>query len=260
MPALRCSCDDAYDVTGVRASPSSMAILAEGAASLYSFACGVIFVRLPNCLARGTAAAMAHHHISVVVLSMTLIVAACAAAPGTLWRPHSALEPRAAAAAVASSGTAVCPPEGDRVACVSSWRWDFDQRLCEQRGCCYQPSLTDLDWCFNDAPAGAAAHITKVHVVQGCHLDVGFAATAPEIVNRWFDEFFPLAYRVGKELQEMNANHSAALQGTNTTLRFTAQSWLVRCGGGRISVARACICIHVLSHDRVGVWCAVTVL
>ena len=62
MPALRCSCDD--DVTGVRASPSSMAILAEGAASLYSFARGVIFVRLPNCLARGTAAAMAHHHIS----------------------------------------------------------------------------------------------------------------------------------------------------------------------------------------------------
>ena len=68
---------------------------------------------------------------------------------------------------------------------------------------------------------------------QGCHLDVGFAATAPEIVNRWFDIFFPLAYRIGKQLDEMQANHDPALNGTNARLRFTAQSWLVG------SVARA---------------------
>ena len=29
--------------------------------------------------------------------------------------------------------------------------------------------------------------IKVLHVVQSCHLDVGFVMTAPEIVNLWFD-------------------------------------------------------------------------
>lgn len=70
-----------------------------------------------------------------------------------------------------------------RVPCESSWRWDFDANLCTERGCTWDPSFDSIDWCYFDSPA--AANITTVHVVQGCHLDVGFAETAPDIVNLW---------------------------------------------------------------------------
>ena len=36
--------------------------------------------------------------------------------------------------------------------------------------------------------------------VSGCHFDAGFAKTITEILNLWFDEYFPLAYQVGKDL------------------------------------------------------------
>lgn len=48
----------------------------------------------------------------------------------------------------------------------------------------------------------------------------GLEGTAPEIINRWFHEFFPRAYKVGKELEAMGNQ-------TNARLKFTAQSWLV---------------------------------
>lgn len=86
-------------------------------------------------------------------------------------------------------------------------------------------------------PCAWRTHPTRVCVAQGCHLDVGFAATAPEIVNRWFDIFFPLAYRIGKQLDQMQSDHDPALNGTNARLRFTAQSWLV--GAPR---RRCCAC------------------
>lgn len=88
---------------------------------------------------------------------------------------------------------------------------------CEARGCCWDPSLDTLNWCY--FPSANLANVSVVHVIQGCHLDVGFIHTAPDIVNLWFDEYFPLAFEVGAELDSW-ANSTARL-------KFTAQSWLV---------------------------------
>lgn len=60
--------------------------------------------------------------------------------------------------------------------------------------------------------------VTTVHVVQSCHLDVGFAQTAPDIVNLWFGHHFPMAIAVAAELRQQN--------GT-ARLKFMAQSYLV---------------------------------
>lgn len=64
-----------------------------------------------------------------------------------------------------------------------------------------------------------ADNITTVHVVQGCHLDVGFANSAVGIINLWFDSHFPNAIKVANQLR--NSPHTAA------RLRFTAQSYVV---------------------------------
>lgn len=88
--------------------------------------------------------------------------------------------------------------------------------------------------------------ITTVHVVQSCHLDVGFANTAPGIVNLWFDHqlrdpvriltphgpfpspltaplhlaprSFPYAISVAQELKAANST---------ARLKFMVQSYLV---------------------------------
>jgi hypothetical protein len=36
--------------------------------------------------------------------------------------------------------------------------------------------------------AWGAQDITTVHVVQGCHLDVGFIKSSADIINLWFDQ------------------------------------------------------------------------
>lgn len=124
-----------------------------------------------------------------------------------------------------------CPsvPGNERLGCWSWWKYDFTESKCLERGCCWAPSVTTTQWCYFPHPK---ADIKTVHVVQGCHLDVGFAGkefcvsvpnfsdTAPNIINRWFHEFFPLAYHVGKELEAMGNQ-------TEARLKFTAQSWLV---------------------------------
>ena len=40
-----------------------------------------------------------------------------------------------------------------------------------------------------------------VHVINSCHLDIGFADTAQNIVNDYFDKHLPLAASVGAELR-----------------------------------------------------------
>eukprot|EP00048_Salpingoeca_helianthica_P005546 m.89006 g.89006 ORF g.89006 m.89006 type:complete len:722 (-) comp13639_c1_seq3:776-2941(-) len=70
-----------------------------------------------------------------------------------------------------------------------------------------------------DKAAWGANDITTVHVVQGCHLDVGFADSAAGIINRWFTEHFPNAIKVADQLRKDTRN--------NARLMFTAQSYVV---------------------------------
>ena len=42
-------------------------------------------------------------------------------------------------------------------------------------------------------PSPVYPDVTKVHVINSCHLDIGFADSSANIINRYFDNFFPLA-------------------------------------------------------------------
>eukprot|EP01060_Flectonema_neradi_P006477 TRINITY_DN14382_c2_g2_i1.p1 TRINITY_DN14382_c2_g2~~TRINITY_DN14382_c2_g2_i1.p1 ORF type:complete len:722 (+),score=112.55 TRINITY_DN14382_c2_g2_i1:43-2166(+) len=64
--------------------------------------------------------------------------------------------------------------------------------------------------------SASAVNITTVHVVQSCHLDVGFANSAVGIINLYFDHHIPYAMQVASELQ-----------GTGYGLQFMAQTYYI---------------------------------
>ena len=78
--------------------------------------------------------------------------------------------------------------------------------------------MPSAGWVSPDAPVQPDA-IRKVHLVQSCHLDVGFTALAIDVINQYFDEFLPAAVATAAELA---ANASA-----QERLVFTAQSWIL---------------------------------
>ena len=82
------------------------------------------------------------------------------------------------------------------------------------------PSHSWAPWVSPDAPVQPAS-IRKVHVIQSCHLDVGFVDLAINIINRYFDTFLPDAIAIAKSLA---ANRTSA---TSPGLVFTTQSWLI---------------------------------
>ncbi len=85
-----------------------------------------------------------------------------------------------ATAELASAGSPTCAAGAKAyVACGGYFRFDT-RDACLARGCCWQPSARHVHWCFYPADAPAVRNITTVHVVQGCHLDVGFVGPAFE--------------------------------------------------------------------------------
>ncbi|EDQ86449.1 uncharacterized protein MONBRDRAFT_33848 [Monosiga brevicollis MX1] len=109
-------------------------------------------------------------------------------------------------------------------------------QLCEQRGCCYDPARaplsplgahSELEWAFmdaaeKDAPScfypGDAVTIRKVHVVQSNHFDAGYADLTVNIVNEYFDTYFPRAAQVGAALAQSNSS---------AQLRWLTHSYLI---------------------------------
>lgn len=63
--------------------------------------------------------------------------------------------------------------------------------------------------------------ITTVHVINSCHLDIGFADSSAGIINRYFDHHFPLAISVGKQMRDGVPGY------TDNKLNFMFQSWVV---------------------------------
>ena len=65
------------------------------------------------------------------------------------------------------------------------------------------------------------ARIKTVHVINSCHLDIGFADSAAGIINRYFDHHLPMAATVGAELAK-------GVEGfTDDKLSFMFQSWVL---------------------------------
>jgi hypothetical protein len=73
--------------------------------------------------------------------------------------------------------------------------------LCAERGCCWDQSALQ---CFLPGQ-GAAGNTTVVHVIQSSHLDIGFASPIAELINKYFDDYFPRAASIGRELRESNS-------------------------------------------------------
>jgi len=92
---------------------------------------------------------------------------------------------------------------------------DDTAQVCAWKGCCFD-AAGGANACFY--PTHNAAPITAVHVILSCHLDVGFADTAANIINEWFHEFFPRALALGRELDA---------RGGRERLKFMAQSYVV---------------------------------
>ena len=61
--------------------------------------------------------------------------------------------------------------------------------------------------------------IKKVHLVQACHLDVGFTDFSTNAINKYFEEYFPGIAKVGAELRNDNS--------TSARLVFTTHALLV---------------------------------
>mmetsp|Transcript_35724 Transcript_35724/g.93375 ORF Transcript_35724/g.93375 Transcript_35724/m.93375 type:complete len:832 (-) Transcript_35724:153-2648(-) len=72
-------------------------------------------------------------------------------------------------------------------------------------------------------PTPDYADIEVVHVINSCHLDIGFADSSVGIVNRYFDHHFPLAIQVGQELRAQYAGQRTV----PNRLNFMFQSWVV---------------------------------
>ena len=69
--------------------------------------------------------------------------------------------------------------------------------------------------------------IKHVHVVNSCHLDIGFANSSLGIVNEYFDHHIPMAASVGRELRAAGGGSSALQHFTDSKLNFMFQSWII---------------------------------
>lgn len=61
-------------------------------------------------------------------------------------------------------------------------------------------------------------NISTIYLISSCHLDVGFANTAQNIVNEYFDKYFPDAIKIANDLRAL---------GGEERLVFTTHPYLV---------------------------------
>jgi hypothetical protein len=88
------------------------------------------------------------------------------------------------------------------------------EEMCNSRSCEWDRSTSLCHY-----PGHASApNITTVHLIQSNHLDVGYTATARDVINQYFTSYFPRAIKVGQELRRAN--------GTER-LKWMTQTYLV---------------------------------
>ena len=86
--------------------------------------------------------------------------------------------------------------------------------------CGFSAATAASAWLESPEPA-----VHTVHVINSCHLDIGFADTAQNIVNDYFDHHLPLAAAVGQELRA-NATYGNTTY-TDNKLNFMFHSWIM---------------------------------
>jgi len=88
----------------------------------------------------------------------------------------------------------------------------ISEETCEQRGCCFDSKSGLCFW------PGEGVDIKKVHVLQSNHFDAGYADLTVNILNRYFDSFFPRAADVGSQLASL---------GGEENLKWMTQGYIV---------------------------------
>jgi hypothetical protein len=66
-----------------------------------------------------------------------------------------------------------------------------------------------------------ASSIQRVHIVFSCHLDVGYARLIADIVNEWFDTYFPASIAASEKMRQLYP------QPDGDRFTFMTHSWLV---------------------------------
>jgi hypothetical protein len=73
----------------------------------------------------------------------------------------------------------------------------------------------------SSTPSPVYSHVEIVHVVNSCHLDIGFIKSSADIINLYFDHHLPKAATVGRSLRATPGAFS------DDKLSFMFQSWVI---------------------------------
>jgi len=105
-------------------------------------------------------------------------------------------------------------------------------QTCNNHGDCMKGSGNVPDSCKCDggysggqcqiAPPPNMTNIEVVHVINSCHLDIGFADSSAGIINRYFDHHIPYAVQVGQQLRSATRGRAVP-----DKLNFMFQSWVL---------------------------------
>eukprot|EP00755_Sulcionema_specki_P036283 Sspe_Gene.106579::Locus_84648_Transcript_1_1_Confidence_1.000_Length_668::g.106579::m.106579 len=157
-----------------------------------------------------------------VLLLQSFLVSVATAAP-LYW---DLVDPKVCSSNSSCAGTAVgryecevlrgCCFDAVKGACLGATPKCTDKASCSGHGECLANGTCKCDagWTSYNC---SQVKITTVHVVQSCHLDVGFADTAMGIINLYFDKHIPNMIKVGQELR------SSGPEGWR--LRFMGQAY-----------------------------------
>jgi len=97
----------------------------------------------------------------------------------------------------------ICNEIKDRVDCSSGVGENKEnviltKRQCENRGCCWDDVDNECFYKVEGVP------VKTVHVINSNHFDAGYASLTADVINLYFDEFYPRAANVGSELRKKN--------------------------------------------------------
>eukprot|EP00930_Biecheleria_cincta_P097296 TRINITY_DN8901_c0_g1_i1.p1 TRINITY_DN8901_c0_g1~~TRINITY_DN8901_c0_g1_i1.p1 ORF type:complete len:791 (-),score=111.14 TRINITY_DN8901_c0_g1_i1:171-2543(-) len=95
-----------------------------------------------------------------------------------------------------------CSTLRNRVDCSSGFT-GITADLCRTRGCCWDAGANSFaaeSKCFY---ALEGVPVEVVHMINSNHFDAGYADLTANVVNEYFDTYFPRAAAVGKELRKL---------------------------------------------------------
>ena len=96
---------------------------------------------------------------------------------------------------------------------------DQNEEACRARGCKYQGGMCTYP---HDVDGGAT--VRTVHVIHSNHFDAGYTDGVVNVLNTYFDTYFPRAIKIGSALR---ANQTARSRFFPSGLQWLTQSYLI---------------------------------